>query len=168
MSFVTPPTQSSGYLVLNTDWNTLVNDLIFLNTPPQFQVHMATAVSIPNNATTNVNFDTVDIDNASNWNATTHQYTIGTAGLWLFTGSLIFANNSTGVREISFGGTLGQTAQNAVTAATDAFGRCNVAAIAHVAGTTSTIALNALQTSGAALNTGTGAGAIFLSGCKIG
>lgn len=139
----------------------------------QFQVHLASAQSVANGATATINLDTVDTDPAGGWSASTHLYTIpaGAGGLWQFTALIRWATNTTGVRclIIAGGGGLSLNAFNWITAADDVggVGRMSVATTALVSAGNS-VGLQALQTSGGSLSTGTGVGAVQLSGVRVG
>ena len=102
MAWSTPSTRSSGYVVTSTNWNELVNDLIFLSNPPRAKVHKVAAQTLANNTLTSLTFVTEDYDtdtihsNASN----TERLTATTAGLYVVTASVFFDANATGYREI--------------------------------------------------------------------
>lgn len=132
-----------------------------------FQVHLASNLSINSATVTTVHFDTVDRDTDTGWSASTFLYTIPTTGWWSFNAIMAWATNGTGVRLLSFAGTIPIAAATASTdPSIDAFGR-GVISGQYYATSGQTIGVAVYQTSGGALNTGHGGGAVQLSGIKL-
>lgn len=118
---------------------------------PSVSVAKAAAQSIPNNAFTDITFDTETFDSDTMFTATSANVTVKHAGLWLITARVGYITNGTGSR----GATLlknGGTVAASLAAASS---------VSHVAGVTAqlrlavndVIKLQAFQNSGAALNT---------------
>lgn len=169
MTWTTPKTWNVGDAATAADMNTYVRDnSSYLYTGrAQFQVHLATAQSIANNAGVNVLYDTVDIDNSSGWSATNYQYTVpaGQDGMWLFYAAAGWASNATGIRGIGIIGPPGSqwdfygAPSNDVgsqgRSSTTLLARCGVGQVIHV---------QVWQTSGGALNFGP---AVYFSGALL-
>lgn len=148
---------------MGAPWMDQINDNFnYLYAREQFFVYLSTAQSIGNGAQTTVAYNTVAIDNVSGWNTSTHEYSAG-PGLWLFNSSAAFAGNSTGARGIAiFTAPVVQ-----ISAAIDSIGRCTTTLLAYFS-TTQNVGASVYQTSGAALNTSTGAYSVYFSGVRVG
>lgn len=114
------------------------------------RVHMANAQPVGNNALTLVDFDTVDEDTDSGYSGGT--YTVATAGLWIFTAEIGWANNGTGSRGTEIVSSSGKLAYQAVPTQGVAGGYTNTTLIERLAAG-ATIVVNGIQSSGGSLNT---------------
>ncbi len=61
---------------------------------PAFRAHQVAAQTPPAATYTLVAFDTVDVDNASGFNAATHEYTVPLSGLYSFESFIAFTGSS--------------------------------------------------------------------------
>jgi len=80
--------------------NIRASDVLFLlggssSRKPSFRVHLNTAQTIANNSLTTIKWDTVDEDTDSGYSGTTGQYTVGTAGLWVYSARSQWSNGGT-------------------------------------------------------------------------
>lgn len=106
-----------------------------------------------NNVDTTVVFQAEDLDPDSQYNSATGVFTCSKPGIWLFTASLRFASNATGIRLCRITNSNGITSQSSVTSAALAgTGECSTSMIMNVT-VGQTIQVKALQSSGGALNT---------------
>jgi hypothetical protein len=131
-----------------------------------FQVYLANAVVIPNMSTTVMPYDTVSADTASGWSAATHTYTIpaGESGLWLFSATMQWAANSTGTRGVSINGNVWHFSPSS--SDPGSVGREEVSYLGYfTAGQTANVSV--YQSSGGALNTGSGFPVVAFSGARI-
>lgn len=171
MSWSAPVIHSTGDVVTASDWNIDSNDLTFLDGLltglDQFQVHLGTAVSINNNTFTTVAYDTVDSDTASGWSATTHTYTVQTAGMWNIGILMRWASNSTGNRGTQLA-INGAGTPNIFPANLDpsSIGR-QIVSVSLLLGVGDTVTVQGFQTSGSALNTGAGKNIVQLAGVRV-
>ena len=80
----------------NTSTITMPNGKVTGQNYPMFQVHLASNQNISNNVETKVQFDTVDYDTASCWDAVNYRFTPNAAGKYIFYKN-ISPDNSSGV-----------------------------------------------------------------------
>lgn len=168
MGWTTPVTRSTGFVVTSTDWNAVENNLTYLYQRPQFQVHLSAAQSISNNLSTVCNFDVVDIDTSSGWSASTHKYTVptGEGGMWLLNADMSWASNSSGSRGV-FIITPSGAFDNWMAATTDGNGRAASSGLCLLSALDQ-VYVQVFQTSGGALNTGSGVQNVQFSGIRVG
>lgn len=131
-----------------------------------FAARQNAVTSITNGVDTTVIFQTEDRDNESAYNNATGVWTCAVTGLYLFTATVAFASNATGVRGVLILQSNGLFARNWVTAATDSTGHCSASVIFLVTAP-ATVQVKAYQSSGGALNTQGGNDCTF-SGVWVG
>lgn len=152
-------------------WGDGINDNCnYLYSPDQFVVYLASAQPVTNAAATTVAFDTVLEDTAAGWSASTHKYTIPTAGLWMFNATMNWAANTTGTRGVAIAATtLGIAPFIFVQASADpaSAGRATTSML-QILDAGETMFVQAFQSSGGSLNTATGRGAVCFSGVRVG
>lgn len=73
-------------------------EVVYATNPPSFSGHLSTVASIPNNAWTTLNLDTVDADNYNGWNTTSSLYYPQVAGWYQAQTLVSFSANTTGDR----------------------------------------------------------------------
>ena len=158
-----PRTWTNTEFVDDTKMNTVRDALLFLLDPPQCQAYNTTAPSIASNAVTpqavTLDVETYDNDNIHSTGGSTNRFTIVTPGTYEVNAQVVFAANSTGMREV-------RTVKNG---STPPLGRVVVTpgaqvCVAQISGVLmpfsagDTLDLMALQNSGAALALVAGSG----------
>jgi hypothetical protein len=101
MAWNTPKTWNVGDILTASDMNTYVRDnTAFLNAPPSARVYNDANISINNDTTTALTFNTerFDTDTIHNTSTNTNRLTCQTAGLYLIYGCVSWAANNAGSR----------------------------------------------------------------------
>lgn len=93
----------TGAVLTEAQLDTLSDDIAFLANPPRCRVYNSADLTIPNNADTPLTFDSerFDTDTMHSTSANTNRITATTAGKYLIGLSIVWANNSTGIRNVS-------------------------------------------------------------------
>jgi len=105
MPFTTPKTWSTNEVVTAANMNTHLRDnMSFVASPPQCSVKGATSQSVATSTHTVMAAATENFDNDTMHSTVTNtsRITATTAGRYLFTATLRFGSNATGVRLLSF------------------------------------------------------------------
>lgn len=171
MAWTTPRTWVAGETVTASLLNTHLRDnLTELRSSLTCRAYRSTAQSIPNNTNTLLSMD-AETSDTPNWHSTsanTDRITPDVAGLYLIVGQVVFAANSTGVRQAILyrNGTSGQyiasQGRGTTVSATEAVD-VNVMGVYPANGTTDYFGIALYQNSGGALNTVADEGFTWLS-----
>lgn len=103
MTYTTPPTAVAGQPLAASDWNTKVRDSMeFVYSPPGALVYNSAALAINTGTITALTFNSERFDNDGihSTSSNTGRLTCVTAGRYLISGSVEFASNATGYRQL--------------------------------------------------------------------
>jgi hypothetical protein len=101
-AYVAPSTRATGYVVLATDWNVIVNDILATRQIVGM-MRRAAAQSINDSSSTAISFDTQDIDdeNYIDVGGAPTRLTFPRKGIYLLDVEVQFASNATGYRVLT-------------------------------------------------------------------
>lgn len=104
MSYSAPPNFTTGAVVVESELDTLSDDITFLANPPKARVYNSANLTLTTATLTALTFNTErqDSDTMHSTATNTSRLTFTTAGFYVIGGHARFAANATGYRELQF------------------------------------------------------------------